>query len=57
MAGIGFIKHLPLPGNEVWEDWREYCLDICEVLIWTEQEVKRYLPEKLRGLCFKSFAP
>ena len=47
MAGFGSIKRFPSPGYEVWEDWREYYLDVCEVFMWTEEEVKRYLPEKL----------
>ena len=47
MSGFGFIKRFPSPGYEVWEDWREYYLDVCEVFMWTEEEVKRYLPEKL----------
>ena len=47
MAGFGFIKPFPSPEYEVWEDWREYYLDVCKVFMWTEEEVKRYLPEKL----------
>ena len=47
MAGFGSIKRFPSPGYEVWEDWREYYLDNCEVFMWTEEEAKRYLPEKL----------
>ena len=49
MAGLGFIKPFPPPGYEVWEDWREYCLDVCKVFMCTEGDVKRYLPEKLCG--------
>ena len=49
MAGLGFIKRFPSPGYEVWEDWREYYLDTCELFMWTEEEFKRYLPEKLCG--------
>ena len=47
MAGFGFIKSFPSPGYEVWENWREYYLHLCEVFMWTEEEVKRYLPGKL----------
>ena len=47
MAGFGSIKRFPSPRYEFWEDWREYYLDVCEVFMWTEDEVKRYLPEKL----------
>ena len=47
MSGFGLIKQFPSPGYEVWEDWREYYLDTCEVFMWSEEEVKRYLPEKL----------
>ena len=49
MAGFGFIKPFPSHGYEVWENWREYHLDVCEVFMWTEEEVKRYLPGKLCG--------
>ena len=49
MAGFGFIKPFPSPGYEVWENWREYYLELCEVFMWTEEEVKRYLPSKLCG--------
>ena len=54
MAGFGSIKRFPSPGYEVWEDWREYYLDACKVFIWTEEEVKRYLPEKLCGWALDS---
>ena len=47
MAGFGSIKRFPSPGYDVWEDWCEYYLDVCEVFMWTEEEVKRYLPDKL----------
>ena len=47
MAGFGSIKRFPSPGYDLWEDWREFYLDVCEVFMWTEEEVKRYLPEKL----------
>ena len=47
MSGFGLIKQFPSPRYEVWEDWREYYLDFCEVFMWTEEEVKKYLPEKL----------
>ena len=49
MAGFGFIKPFPSPGYDVWEIWREYYLELCEVFMWTEEEVKRYLPLKLCG--------
>ena len=49
MAGFGLIKQFPSPGYEVWEDWREYYLDVCEVFMWKEEEVKRFLPDKLCG--------
>ena len=49
MAGFGFIKHLLSPGYEIWEEWREYYLDVCEVFMWSEEEVKRFLPDKLCG--------
>ena len=49
MAGFGFIKHFPSPEYEIGEDWREYYLDVCKVFVWTEEDVKRYLPEKLCG--------
>ena len=49
MAGLGFIKPFPSPGYTVWENWREYYLDVCEAFMWTEEEVKRYLPGKLCG--------
>ena len=48
MAGFAIIKRFS-SGYEVWEDWREYYLDVCEALIWTEDEVKGYLPERLCG--------
>ena len=47
MSGFGLIKQFPSPGYEVWEDWREYYLDVCEVFMWSEEEVKRFLPDKL----------
>ena len=49
MSGFGLIKQFPSPGYEVWEDWREYYLDVCEVFMWSEEEVKRFLPDKLCG--------
>ena len=49
MSGFGLIKQFPSPGYEVWEDWREYYLDACEVFMWSEEEVKRFLPDKLCG--------
>ena len=49
MAGFGFIRPFPSPGYEIWKDWRGYYLNVCEVFMWTEEEVKRYLPEKLCG--------
>ena len=49
MAGFGLIKPFPSPGYEIWENWREYYLNLCEVFMWTEEEVKRYLPLKLWG--------
>ena len=47
MSGFGLIKQFPSPGYEVWEDWREYYLDVCEIFLWSEEEVKRFLPDKL----------
>ena len=49
MSGFGLIKQFPSPGYENWEDWREYYLDACEVFMWSEEEVKRFLPDKLCG--------
>ena len=49
MSGFGLIKQFPSPGYEVWEDWREYYLDVCEVFMWSEEQVKRFLPDKLCG--------
>ena len=39
----------PSPGYEVWEHRRGYYLDVCEVFMWTEEEVRRYLPEEFCG--------
>ena len=49
MAGFGFIKSFLSPGYEVWEDWHEYYLEVCEVFMWTKEGVKRYLPGILCG--------
>ena len=43
------MKNFLSPGYEVWEDWRRYLLGVWENFLWTEEEVTRYLPEKLCG--------
>ena len=55
MTGFGVIKPFPSPGYEVWDDRGDFYLDVCAILIWAEEEVKRYLPEKLCGWALDAF--
>ena len=49
MFGYQLVKHFPSPGYEVWEDWRENYLSTGLKLVWTEEEMMKWLPTKLCG--------